>query len=91
VEDNNAISEKLDKLIALEEQHLELLRQGQVIQREQFEMAKIQYEKARELQQRAESLQDKGAALMNVGRKAMAVVLPVIFILIIYLSWLIFR
>jgi len=42
-------------------------------------------------QERAESLQEKGHAMMGIARKAMAIILPGIIVLVIYLSWLIFR
>jgi uncharacterized membrane protein (DUF106 family) len=35
-------------------------------------------------------MQDAGAKMMNVARKAMLIILPVIIVLIAYLTWLIF-
>jgi len=61
------------------------------IQREQLEMARIQFERAEKLQDRAEHLHDKGAQMMQTARRVLAVILPIVIALVIYLSWLIFR
>jgi uncharacterized membrane protein (DUF106 family) len=61
------------------------------VQEQQFEMVRRQFERAEKLQDRAEKMQDTGAAMMHTARKALAVVLPIVIVLIIYLSWLIFR
>jgi uncharacterized membrane protein (DUF106 family) len=61
------------------------------LQREQFEMARIQFERAEKLQDRAEQLQDRGSHMMQTARRVLAVILPIVIALVIYLSWLIFR
>ena len=60
------------------------------LQKEQIELVQAQYKKAENLQGRAEALQENGHAMMGLARKAMAIILPVIIVLVIYLSWLIF-
>jgi len=47
--------------------------------------------RAERIQQKAELLQDRSAALVGGARKAVLVIIPIIVLLIGYLSWLIFR
>ncbi len=77
----------------LKNQQVQLERQGEALelQRQQFAMYKEQFERAEKLQDRAEKMQDAGARLMGVAKKSFIVILPIIFILIAYLTWLIFR
>ena len=74
-------------------QKLALERQAQALelQRAQFELVRQQMERNERIQARAESLQDRSASMMKAARVAMAIILPVAFLLVIYLSWLIFR
>lgn len=46
---------------------------------------------ALERQSESLALQARSAAMMKAARAAMAIILPVAFALVIYLSWLIFR
>lgn len=77
----------------LKNQQIQLQRQNEAleIQRKQFAMFKVQYERAERLQDRAEAMQDSGAKLMGAARKSFIVILPIILILMAYLTWLIFR
>lgn len=77
----------------LKNQELQLQKQNEALemQREQFSMYKAQFERAEKLQDRAEKMQDSGARLMGAARKAFIVILPIIFALLVYLTWLIFR
>jgi hypothetical protein len=43
------------------------------------------------LNDRAEKIQDTGARTMATARRAMIVILPIIFFLLLYLSWLMLR
>ena len=70
---------------------LEGQRESLQIQREQFELARTQFERAEKLQERAELLQDRGSSMMLAARRVLAVILPIVIGLVIYLSWLIFR
>ena len=54
-------------------------------------MAQTQFERAEKINERAGQIQDQSARIMATARKALLVVLPVIFFLLIYLTWLIFR
>jgi len=99
-----AISEKgmndqdLQRLIrTLEEirdnQKLQLERQAETLalQREQFALVQNQSERTERIQDRAEQIQAKGAQLVAGARNALTIILPIVTVLIIYLSWLIFR
>ncbi|MDH4258805.1 MAG: hypothetical protein OEW16_00735 [Gammaproteobacteria bacterium] len=70
-----------------------LARQAEVLalQKEQFEIVRRQAERAERLQDRAEELQARGMGIMKTARRSIAIVLPVVILLIIYLSWLLFR
>ena len=50
-----------------------------------------QVERAEHIQDRAEELQDRGMGIMKTARRSLAVVLPIVALLIAYLSWLLFR
>lgn len=70
---------------------LERQEESMKIQREQFALATEQFEKAKKLQDRAESIQAKSADIVEKGRKAVAVILPVLILLVGYLTWIMFR
>lgn len=70
--------------IAAQEEALDL-------QRLSYELARRQFERADRIQDRAEMIQDSGARLVAVARKSVFVVIPILVILIGYVSWLLFR
>lgn len=74
---------------------LEQIRDNQAaalaMQKEQFELFRRQLERSERIQDRAEELQARGAGIMNTARRSLAFVLPVVILLIAYLTWLIFR
>ena len=74
-------------------QKLQLERQLEAlaIQREQFAIFQRQAERAERLQDRAEQLQNKGAQLVGGAHKGALILLPIVIVLIAYVSWLIFR
>ena len=74
-------------------QRVQLERQAEALslQREQFGLLQKQYARAERIQDRAEAIQTKSAQLVSGARKALAVVLPVVVALIVYLTWLLFR
>jgi len=74
-------------------QKLQLERQAEAlaIQKEQFEIFRKQMEQTQRIQDRAEMLQDKSAQIIGSARKVFIVVVPVLVLLIIYVSWLLFR
>ena len=91
-------SEQYEELISLlkdikanQQQQIERQERALKIQQEQFELVRQQTNKNLEIQDRAERLQEKGNVLMERGRKLFLVVVPIIILLIIYLSWLLFR
>jgi uncharacterized membrane protein (DUF106 family) len=73
-------------------QKLQLQQQAEVLmlQREQFAIAQKQTARTERIQDRAEQIQAKSAQLVSGSRKAMLVILPVILVLIAYVSWLMF-
>lgn len=73
-------------------QLLQLQRQADslAVQREQADMARKQFERAEKLQDRAEALQARGAQVITVARRAETIVVPVLVLLLIYISWLMF-
>jgi hypothetical protein len=74
-------------------QATQLARQAEALelQRRQFELVREQAERAARLQDRAEELQARGFGIMKTARRSLAIVLPVVILLVAYLSWLIFR
>ena len=74
-------------------QKMQLERQAEALalQREQFALVQKQTERAERLQDRAEDIQAKSAQLVSGARKGIVIFLPVIAVLLAYLSWLIFR
>jgi uncharacterized membrane protein (DUF106 family) len=79
------------RLLALLEQLRDNQAAALAMQKEQFELVRRQVGRTERIQDRAEELQAKGMGIMNTARRSLAFVLPVVIILIIYLSWLIFR
>ena len=69
---------------------MKTLRQIQRLQEEQLELARHQFDRAEKLNDRAEAIQDKSANLMSIGRKAFMIIIPILIILILYVSWLLF-
>jgi uncharacterized membrane protein (DUF106 family) len=70
---------------------VELLEQIRDNQATQLDLVRRQFERAKRLQDRAEELQARGMGIMKTARRSLAIVLPVVILLIIYLSWLLFR
>jgi hypothetical protein len=74
-------------------QRLQLARQEEALklQREQFAIFQRQAERAERLQDRAEKIQDKSAQVIGTARKSLFAILPIVVLLIGYVSWLMFR
>jgi hypothetical protein len=74
-------------------QKLQLDRQTEALtlQREQFALVQKQAERHERIQDRAENIQAKSAQIVAVARKTLFFLLPIVTLLIIYVSWLIFR
>lgn len=74
---------------------LEQIRDNQAaifaLQKEQFELVRRQADRAERIQERAEELQSRSMGIMTTARRSLAIVLPIVILLIAYLSWLIFR
>ena len=67
---------------------LEQIRDNQA---ETLALVKRQAERAERIQDRAEELQAKSAGIVKTARRSLAIILPVVIVLIVYLSWLLFR
>lgn len=67
---------------------LEQIRDNQVAQ---LELVKRQAERTERIQDRAEELQAKSAGIVTTARRSLAFLLPLVILLIVYVSWLIFR
>jgi hypothetical protein len=74
-------------------QRTQLERQAEslALQREQHAILQRQAERSERIQDRAEQLQAKSAALVGGARRATAVILPVIVVLIGIVAWLMLR
>ena len=74
-------------------QREQLAKQDEALamQRRQFEMAEQQFQRAEKLNDRAAQLQNRSAAIMANARRAMMVVMPLIFLALGVLLWLLFR
>ncbi len=74
-------------------QRLQLERQAEALalQREQLALVRTQYERTAQLQDRAERLQQRSGELVERGRKVFAIILPVLVILLLYVTWLMVR
>ena len=61
------------------------------LQREQMALVQRQAERAERINDRAEQIQSGSAQLIGVARKALFTVLPILVLLIAYVTWLLFR
>lgn len=61
------------------------------LQREQYSLVQRQVERNERIQDRAEQLQSGSAQMIGVARKTLYSVLPILVVLIAYVTWLIFR
>jgi uncharacterized membrane protein (DUF106 family) len=76
--------ESLERIARL----LEEIRDGQ---KEALTLHREQAQKTQKLQERAEALQDRSARLVGRIQRFVPVAMVVVVILIVYVSWLIFR
>lgn len=81
----------LEEIRANQKLQLEHQLEALELQRRQFTVFQEQATRAERIQQKAELLQDRGATLVRAARKAVFVLVPIIVLLLVYLSWLIFR
>src|SRR5690349_23245273 len=89
---NDSDAQRLTELLTeiRDDQRLQLQRQAEAlaVQREQAEIAKRQFERAEKIQQRAEAIQDRSSQMITAARRIVLVVVPVLIVLIVYVSWL---
>lgn len=81
----------LEEIRDNQRQQIERQAEALSLQREQVALVQRQHERAERIQDRAEQIQNKSAQIVAVSRKATFVILPLIIVLIIYLSWILFR
>ena len=91
MDSEHRIVELLEGIQANQQRQLDGLQESLRLQREQFEIARTQFERAERLNDRAEKIQASGAKMVATARRAMINILPVIFFLLVYLSWLMLR
>ena len=91
MESNKEVLEVLRRIEVNQQEQLERQQKALDLQHEQFNLVNKQFERAEKLQDRAEKIQDASAAMMGIARKAMTIILPIVIVLVIYLTWLIFR
>jgi hypothetical protein len=74
-------------------QKAQLARQEEAlrVQREQHALVQRQVERNERIQDRAEQLQSGSAQMIGVARKTLFTVLPILVVLIAYVTWLMFR
>jgi hypothetical protein len=72
-------------------QQLERQSEALELQRRQFALVQEQTTRAERIQQKAELLQDRGASLVRGARRAVIVLIPVIAVLLGYVTWLLLR
>ena len=90
-EDARHITALLEQIRDNQAEQLAGQRDALDMQKAQFELVRRQAERAERIQDRAEELQAKGAGVVATARRSLAVVLPLVVLLIAYLTWLIFR
>jgi uncharacterized membrane protein (DUF106 family) len=90
-DDTARIAALLEQIRDNQVEQLGRQREALEFQKSQFELVKRQAERAEKIQDRAEELQAKGASIVKTARRSLAFILPVVVLLIVYLSWLIFR
>ena len=90
-EDARRIAALLEQIRDNQAEQLARQREALEFQKSQLEIVRRQAERAERIQDRAEELQARSAGVVTTARRSLAVVLPVVVLLIAYLTWLIFR
>ena len=87
---NDADAQRIARLLEeiRDDQRTQLERQAEAlgVQREQAEMARTD-----KLHDRAEAIQARSSQLVGAARRLVLVAVPVILLLLVYVSWLLFR
>lgn len=89
--DSRNVIRLLEEIRSNQQRQMERQAEALAIQREQFDIFRRQAERTERIQEKAEKLQDRSAQIVGGARKMLFVVLPVIIVLVAYLSWLILR
>jgi hypothetical protein len=77
----------------LDAQRAQLAKQEEAlrVQREQHSLVQRQVERNERIQDRAEQLQSGSAQMIGVARKTLYTLLPILVVLLAYVTWLMFR
>lgn len=91
IDDDGAVTRTLLEEIR-DNQQLQIQRQSEALelQRRQIALVERQFERSEKLQERAEQLQERNGQLMERGRKVFMIIIPLLFVLLVYVSWLLF-
>ena len=81
----------LAELKAGQQLQIEHQREALALQRQQVSMLEAHVARATRLQDKAEQLQDRSASIVGTARKAVMIILPLVVVLIVFVSWLLFR
>jgi hypothetical protein len=90
-DDPGGVAELLREIRDAQRAQLAKQDEGLRIQREQLLLVQRQAERAERINDRAEQLQTRSAEMIGVARKTLFALLPILVVLIAYVSWLIFR
>ena len=90
-DDTARIGALLEQIREIQSAQLARHAEALELQRQQFEIVRRQAERAERIQDRAEELQARSMGIMTTARRSLAIVLPIVIVLIIYLSWLLLR
>lgn len=69
----------------------DIQREMLALQERSTALVERQYARAEKLQDRAEAMQEKSEGMVTQGRRFFMVIMPVLVVLIGYVSWLLFR
>lgn len=91
-------TERLEKIARLLEevrdnQKVQIDRQAEslALQKEQYQVFLKQHEKTSRIQERAEAIQEKSSNLVNRIQRFVPFAIAAVFVLVLYLTWLLFR
>jgi len=90
MEDDNEQLQLLRQIRDNQLQQLKSQSESLDIQKQQFELYSTQLQQSEKLHDRAEAIQQKSGELVEKSRKLFSFLLPIIFILIIYMIWVMF-
>jgi len=88
---NEQIITLLKEIRDAQQEQLKRQDKALALQQEQYAMVKIQFDRAEKLNDKAEAIQKKSASLIANAGKLFKIIVPILILLIAYLSWQMFR